>query len=157
MIRLTLLQPGKELPVQQWTFEAAEKINIGRSSENEVVLYSVVVSRRHLSMVKNEKGEWIVKSTGVNGTYIEGEPVTKMVAYDGMIMRLAGSGPQIQINIQTDIHFLNLQLSKMLDTSNVLTSSQTKLEDEFIEVDKEGDLNSQFLLANREKASSLIS
>ena len=138
MITLTLLQPGKELPIQQWTFDVAEKISIGRSSENEVVLYSAVVSRKHLTILKNQTGEWIVKSLGTNGTYVEGELVVQTTAYDGMIMRLAGSGPQLQINIQKDVHALNRKIGKILNAKNKLsTSRDTELEFQEQENDEE--------------------
>jgi len=138
VITLTLLQPNKELPIQQWTFEVVEKINIGRSSENEVVLYSAVVSRKHLSIIKNPNGEWIIKSVGTNGTYIEGEPIIQVVAYDGMIMRLAGSGPQIQINIKKDPKSLNRTIGKMINPDDKLsTSSDTQLENTLTEEESE--------------------
>jgi pSer/pThr/pTyr-binding forkhead associated (FHA) protein len=39
---------------------------------------------------------------GANGTYIDGERINKTLATDGMIIRLASSGPKILININSD-------------------------------------------------------
>jgi pSer/pThr/pTyr-binding forkhead associated (FHA) protein len=101
VITLTLLHPGKNVPLQNWTFETASVIRIGRSMDNDVVLYSAVVSRRHLEIRRNGL-RWEVVSLGANGTYLNGKPITTVQAEDGMIIRLASSGPQIRIQISTD-------------------------------------------------------
>ncbi|MEM1368793.1 MAG: FHA domain-containing protein [Cyanobacteria bacterium P01_H01_bin.15] len=96
MITLTLLHPVKGIPVQNWTFDQQSSIRIGRSTQNDVVLYSAVVSRHHLEIRSNGPG-WDVVNLGANGTYVDGNRIAKMVAQDGMIVRLASSGPQIQL------------------------------------------------------------
>lgn len=101
MITLTLLHPLQSVPVQHWTFEPETVIRIGRSTDNEVILYSAVVSRHHVEIRRNTS-EWEVINLGANGTYIDGKRITKAVAVDGMIIRLASSGPKIQIHINTD-------------------------------------------------------
>jgi hypothetical protein len=45
--------------------------------------------------------EWEVVNLGANGTYIDGKRITKTPAMDGMIMRLASSGPKILIKIES--------------------------------------------------------
>jgi pSer/pThr/pTyr-binding forkhead associated (FHA) protein len=67
--------------------------------DNNVVLYSAVVSRRHLEIRKNGS-EWELENLGANGTFFEGKPIQKKWVDDGMIVRLASSGPQIQITIK---------------------------------------------------------
>jgi pSer/pThr/pTyr-binding forkhead associated (FHA) protein len=98
VITLTLLHPSKNIPVQNWLFEKESVITIGRSTENSVVLYSVVVSRHHVEILWNGSS-WELKNLGANGTYINGEVVDRASLYDGMIIRLASSGPQLQIRI----------------------------------------------------------
>lgn len=98
MITLILLHPLQSIPVQSWTFESESVVRIGRAADNEVVLYSAVVSRHHVEVRLNESG-WQVISLGANGTYIDGKPVTKTPVVDGMVIRLASSGPKIQIRI----------------------------------------------------------
>lgn len=100
MITLTLLHPLQAVPVQSWTFDSEEIIRIGRSTNNEVVLYSAVVSRHHVE-IRHNGSDWEVINLGANGTYINGKRITKILATDGTIIRLASSGPQIQIGIQT--------------------------------------------------------
>ena len=99
MITLTLLHPLQSVPVQSWTFEPESVIRIGRSTDNEVILYSAVVSRHHVEIRRNVSG-WEIVSLGANGTYIDGKRITQMPDEDGMIVRLASSGPKIQIHIE---------------------------------------------------------
>ena len=101
MITLTLLHPLQPVPVQSWTFKEEPQIRIGRSTSNEVVLYSAVVSRHHVEIRKADR-EWEVVNLGANGTYINGERVDRIVATDGMVIRLASSGPKILIKIDSD-------------------------------------------------------
>lgn len=100
VIVLTLLHPLQAVPVQSWTFAPEASIRIGRSTDNEVILYSAVVSRHHVEIRPRGEGEWEVVNLGANGTYIDGKRITKTPVIDGMIVRLASSGPQIQIRIE---------------------------------------------------------
>jgi pSer/pThr/pTyr-binding forkhead associated (FHA) protein len=101
VITLTLLHPLQSVPVQSWTFEPESVIRIGRSTDNEVILYSAVVSRHHVELRRNGS-VWEIVSLGANGTYIEGKRITQMPVEDGMIIRLASSGPKIQIHIDEE-------------------------------------------------------
>ncbi|MGL5832931.1 MAG: FHA domain-containing protein, partial [Waterburya sp.] len=75
-------------------------IKIGRATNNEVVLYSAVVSRHHVEIRKAGE-EWEVVNLGSNGTYIDGQRIEQTKAVDGMIFRLASSGPKILIKIES--------------------------------------------------------
>lgn len=98
MITLSLLHPIQSIPVQSWTFEHEPVIRIGRATDNEVILYSAVVSRHHIEIRRNGD-DWEVVNVGTNGTYIDGKKINKTTAVDGMILRLAYSGPKIQIRL----------------------------------------------------------
>lgn len=99
MITLYLLHPVHKTPVQDWSFEQVPVIRIGRSTSNDVVLYSAVVSRHHVEIHRTESG-WQLKNIGTNGTYIDGKRVAEAAVSSGLVLRLARSGPIIQI--QTD-------------------------------------------------------
>jgi pSer/pThr/pTyr-binding forkhead associated (FHA) protein len=103
VITLTLLHPLQAVAVQSWTFNDEPSIKIGRATNNEVVLYSAVVSRHHVEIRKSASAEWEVINLGSNGTYIDGKPIEKAKAVDGMIVRLAKSGPQILLKIESDL------------------------------------------------------
>ncbi|MGF1520803.1 MAG: FHA domain-containing protein [Leptolyngbyaceae cyanobacterium] len=98
MITLSLLHPVHKNPVQHWTFEEESVIRIGRSTENDVVLYSAVVSRHHVELRQTPSG-WEIINLGTNGTYLEGKRISQVAAQDGTVIRLARSGPNVQINI----------------------------------------------------------
>jgi pSer/pThr/pTyr-binding forkhead associated (FHA) protein len=98
VITLTLLHPSQTTPLQHWTFEDESVIRVGRSTDNNVVLYSAVVSRQHIE-IRRGPTNWELKNLGANGTFIDGKPITKTPVIDGMVIRLASSGPQIQIRL----------------------------------------------------------
>lgn len=101
MITLSLLHPVKKIPVQNWTFENEPIIRIGRSTDNHVVLYSAVVSRHHVDL-RRKGAQWEIINLGTNGTYMNGKRITQVIAEDGAVIRLARSGPNIQIRLGAD-------------------------------------------------------
>jgi len=99
VITLTLLHPIQSTPVQSWTFEHEPVIRIGRSTDNHVILYSAVVSRHHVELRQLENNQWEIVSLGANGTYLDGKQISKVPVLDGVVIRLARSGPNIQIQL----------------------------------------------------------
>ncbi|GAB4236926.1 MAG: hypothetical protein Kow00121_64130 [Elainellaceae cyanobacterium] len=98
MITLTLLHPIKQIPIQVWSFPDESLIRIGRSTDNQVILYSAVVSRHHVEL-RRLGDRWEVINLGTNGTYLDGKRITQEPIGDGAIIRLARSGPNIQIRM----------------------------------------------------------
>ncbi len=109
MITLSLLHPVKQTPVQVWSFQNEPIVRIGRSSDNQVVLYSAVVSRYHVEL-RQSGSMWEVVNSGTNGTYVDGKRVTQMAIANGAIIRLARSGPNIQVNLGADQSEFSLPL-----------------------------------------------
>lgn len=101
MITLSLLHPLHKTPVQSWSFDQESVIRIGRSTDNNVVLYSAVVSRHHVEIHRTDTG-WAVKSIGTNGTYLDGRRISEVPVEDGIVIRLARSGPNIQIHMSEE-------------------------------------------------------
>jgi pSer/pThr/pTyr-binding forkhead associated (FHA) protein len=101
VIKLTLLHPLQSTPVRTWNFEEEVAIAIGRSPENDVVLYSSVVSRNHVEL-KYVNGNWVIINLGKNGTYLNGKAIANAPVVDGMEIELAGSGPKIVINVDKE-------------------------------------------------------
>jgi pSer/pThr/pTyr-binding forkhead associated (FHA) protein len=98
VITLILLHPLQSVSAQSWTFEDEPIILIGRATDNHVVLYSAVVSRRHVELRKTDES-WEIFNLGANGTYVDGELILQVPVVDGVILRLGRSGPHIQIRL----------------------------------------------------------
>ncbi len=99
VITLSLLHPIDKTPVQSWSFEEEPVVRIGRSVDNDVVLYSAVVSRHHVELRQGKDG-WEVHNIGTNGTYLAGQRIDKKSIQDGFVIRLARSGPNLRINVE---------------------------------------------------------
>ena len=100
-LTLVLLHPLQSVPVQNWTFREESVVRIGRSTDNDVVLYSAVVSRHHVEL-RLDGDQWRVVNLGTNGTYINDKRVDDCDAKDGLVFRLASSGPKIQIRLEIE-------------------------------------------------------
>jgi pSer/pThr/pTyr-binding forkhead associated (FHA) protein len=90
------------IPVQSWTFTSEDVIRIGRATDNDVILFSAVVSRHHAEVRWDEMSGWQMSNISPNGTYLDGEAIKTMTVADGMIFRLATSGPKIQVKVDVD-------------------------------------------------------
>ena len=98
VITLNLLHPIEAKPIQTWKFESESVIRIGRSGDNDIILYSSVVSRYHVELHHNSLN-WEIVNIGANGTYIDDHQIDKEHLRNGMTIRLAATGPKIQIFI----------------------------------------------------------
>ncbi len=134
MITLVLLHPLQGTPVQTWTFQDESVVRLGRAHDNHVILLSAVVSRHHVEL-RRQGGGWYAVNIGTNGTYIEGRRFDKMAVDDGMVIRLARSGPMIQINLNASTPVPSPRLESLdLDphlsnepTSNLNASTSTSV------------------------------
>jgi pSer/pThr/pTyr-binding forkhead associated (FHA) protein len=126
VITLTLLHPSQATPLQHWQFNNDQStILIGRALDNHVVLYSAVVSRRHLEIRHNDRDNWELENLGANGTFLNGKALEKTAVVDGMVVRLATSGPQIQIRLIDEDEQPKLILKPLEDP---LPADQTQLD-----------------------------
>lgn len=98
MIALALLHPHQIKPVRRWIFDQVDLIRIGRSQENDVILYSAVISRHHLELHRRS-GEWWAVNRGKNGTYVENVAIGRLRLSNETILGLAKSGPRLQISL----------------------------------------------------------
>jgi pSer/pThr/pTyr-binding forkhead associated (FHA) protein len=101
VITLSLRHPSQHSTIQEWSFEGKPAINIGRCPHNDIVLHSSVVSRRHLA-IRQMATRWQLINFSRNGSYFQGKPFNQITVVDGMIIRLAFSGPRIQIYLGTN-------------------------------------------------------
>lgn len=134
MITLLLLHPLKKIPVQHWTFdEQAAVVRIGRSTDNHVVLYSAVVSRHHVELRK-DGDQWVIVNLGTNGTYLDGKRISQVPVNDGVIIRLARSGPNVQIRLgnytSPDPHSPLMEATSPADARAASAASKTAVVDD---------------------------
>ena len=105
MMTLTLLEPQKKTPLNQWCFKDESVIRIGRAADNQVVLTDNLVSRHHLELRKISSGDngssWQVISQGTNGTFLNGVLVANQSSLpDNSLLQLAQGGPMLKFQIQ---------------------------------------------------------
>jgi serine/threonine protein kinase len=134
VITLTLLHPVKSSPVQSWTFDCDTVVRIGRSTDNQVVLYSAVVSRHHVELrytaaERNSPGGWEIVSLGANGTYMDGQRIIRSPLSNGVIFRLARSGPNIQVQVKAPNITAPSQLERLLQRSGTPLDSSLEASD----------------------------
>ncbi|MEG4849825.1 protein kinase [Microcoleus sp. B5-D4] len=101
---LTLLDPEKQTPLQQWSFESESIIRIGRSPENHVVLPNALVSRQHLELQRVNSGkssQWYLVNSGTNGTLVNGILMSQGWISDGAMIQLARGGPILHFQVIT--------------------------------------------------------
>jgi pSer/pThr/pTyr-binding forkhead associated (FHA) protein len=96
VITLNLLHPIEVIPIQTWKFVSESVIRIGRSGDNDVILYSSVVSRYHVELHRHSL-YWEIVNIGANGTYINDQQIDKERVQNGVTIRLATTGPKLQI------------------------------------------------------------
>ena len=143
MITLTLLHPLQSVPVQSWTFESESVVRIGRSTDNHVIVYSAVVSRHHVELRLSGSG-WEVISLGANGTFIDRKRITQVPVVDGMVIRLASSGPKIQIrigSIQTQGKQKSVTAKTSAATPTAQSSEETLVHTSSIDLDDQTQIN----------------
>jgi pSer/pThr/pTyr-binding forkhead associated (FHA) protein len=99
MMPTIVLNLLNSIPVQSWKFVYQDPIGIGRATDNNVVLFSAVVSRYHAQLRWNESTGWQIVNISSNGTYLDNRPIQTVDVTDGMTIRLAASGPKIQISL----------------------------------------------------------
>ena len=96
VITLNLLHPIELKPIQTWEFPSASVIRIGRAGDNDVILYSSVVSRYHVELHRRTL-HWEIVNIGANGTFINDKQIDKDRLENGVTIHLANAGPKLQV------------------------------------------------------------
>ena len=81
------------------TLRFVDTVRIGRAETNGIVLNDDVVSSEHLELRKNGDGWEIVDLDSTNGTFIEGERVTRAPVGALTCVRLGHPGPELRLTI----------------------------------------------------------
>lgn len=101
-VTLALLDTQKQTPLEQWRFESATIIRVGRSPDNDVVLDNPVVSRQHLELRGGKDSSWQLISSGTNGTFVNDTLTFQEKIEDGTLIQLAKGGPILQFRIENE-------------------------------------------------------
>ncbi|MGB3403027.1 MAG: protein kinase [Microcoleaceae cyanobacterium] len=105
LLTLTRLDPKTQTPLQQWEFPAKSAVNIGRASDNMVVIVDPLVSRYHVELQPLEPGGlsvgWRLINRGTNGTYVNGILTSQTLVTSGMVLELARGGPLLQLQLKS--------------------------------------------------------
>src|SRR5688572_7032264 len=81
------------------TLRFTETVRIGRAETNGIVLNDDVVSSEHLELRKNGDGWEIVDLDSTNGTFIDGERVTRVPVGALTCVRLGHPGPELRLTL----------------------------------------------------------
>lgn len=74
-----------------------ERISLGRDPRNDVAIADKVISGFHAAIVRDEKGSYWLEDLGSkNGTFLNGQPVTRERLRDRDVFYLSQCGPEIQ-------------------------------------------------------------
>jgi len=104
VVTLSLLHPQQTTLLQQWQFDNESVIRIGRAPDNQVVLNSPLVSRRHLELrqISAKNGNvWQLINQGTNGTFLDGILVSQSLVADGSLIQLAKGGPTLKFQLDS--------------------------------------------------------
>ena len=71
---LKLINRKDSLPFKiQEAYNLEDSITIGRSNENDVIIKDPYISKKHLSIVKDEEEYYLEDLNSANGTYLNGD------------------------------------------------------------------------------------
>ncbi len=74
-----------------------DRTSLGRDPRNDVAIRERVISGFHAAVVRDENGAYWLEDLGSkNGTFLNGEPVTRERLRDGDVFYLSQCGPEIQ-------------------------------------------------------------
>jgi pSer/pThr/pTyr-binding forkhead associated (FHA) protein/soluble lytic murein transglycosylase-like protein len=87
------------LPDRTEILRFTDSVRIGRAETNAIVVNDDVVSAEHLELRKSGARWEVVDLGSTNGTYIDGERVTRVVLGANTAVRLGPGGPKLRLTI----------------------------------------------------------
>ncbi len=73
-----LLASGESLAIQLTAKDGGPEVRLGRDADNDLVIDDATLSRVHLYLRRDAKGEWTAQDAGSrNGTKVDGAPAVK--------------------------------------------------------------------------------
>lgn len=124
MLIISLTYPDTLTPAVTWKFSSYSTVRIGRAPDNDVVLYSSMVSRYHLE-ISHDGQRWAIFNSGRNGVYvIDGQLHDGNKFIDNLTIQLARRGPRLLINVNSpSINNANMA-ETVPDQQNIMASKE---------------------------------
>lgn len=99
-IAIELFDPQRQIVLQRWQFDGTHaEISIGRSENNDIVLPSNLVSRRHVKL-SLAGAHWQIRNFGKNGCYVNDRKIQVAILHSGAFMvRLGKIGPFLRVAV----------------------------------------------------------
>lgn len=99
MLKISLAYPDTMTSAVTWRFATDSTIHIGRAPDNDVVLFSSLVSRHHLE-ISHDGQQWKILNLGKNGAFvIDGQLFDDNKFNDNLTIQLARRGSRLLINV----------------------------------------------------------
>jgi len=99
VVTISLLDPVGWHVVQNWEFDGASVIRIGRAKTNDVIISDALVSRRHGELIRTDVG-WSITPLGRNGIAVGSRVITSATPVPHeTVLRLATSGPYLEFRV----------------------------------------------------------
>jgi len=95
-----LLDPNQGRPLQEWRFDSATEITIGRSEDRSIVIPDPQVSRLHVTLSLRD-GKWWLVSQGKNGVLVDGKLVNEVPTGVELTFRMGANGPFMSFRLAT--------------------------------------------------------
>jgi serine/threonine protein kinase, bacterial len=106
-IQISLWDESQSHILQQWQLSQPAPINIGRSPEHQIVIDRPSISRLHATIeyisLRQGGGYWEVVNHSVNGTFVNGLSISRVLLTAGDRLQLAQNGTLLTIELDVKI------------------------------------------------------
>ncbi len=96
---ITLWIQKGDSPQQEYRF--TKNFSIGRQDTNDIQLFNRSVGRRHLTVIFENREWWVQDSNSVNGTFLDGQRISREKLPEEGLLELGQDGPAIRFSIQS--------------------------------------------------------
>lgn len=113
-----LIDPNQGRPLQEWQFDTATEISIGRADERDIVIPDPQVSRLHVTLQFRD-GRWWLKSQGRNGVLVDGQMVDDVPTGSELTFRMGANGPLLSFHSQSAVEQSSVATIQSLDLNEL--------------------------------------
>jgi pSer/pThr/pTyr-binding forkhead associated (FHA) protein len=70
---------------------SSDRVNLGRASTNDIVVDDKAVSREHAVIFRDESGQFVIESSGANGTFVNHLQIERAPLSSGDLITIGDS------------------------------------------------------------------